>query len=69
MTRTRILVLALMLLAFALLACVDPTPNPAPVPCDELEGTARFTPDAIERCGCPDEDKVPTWMEIPECPS
>lgn len=67
-TRTRILLLTLILLLAFLLACGDP-PTPEPTPCDQLKGMDRFTPDVIERCGCPDENKVPVWMEIPECPA
>ena len=61
----KVLLLAALVLGVLVLACGDPQP----VPCNELEGTARFTPDAIERCGCPDEDKVPVWYVIPGCPA
>lgn len=36
-------------------------------PCDGLEGMDRFTEEAIDRCGCPDGDKTPEFIEIPEC--
>ena len=60
------LLLALLLLLTLALACGDP-PAPEPVPCDQLEGMDRLTTEAVDRCGCPDEDKVPEWYVIPEC--
>ena len=68
MKHTKTLLLALLLLLALALACGDP-PAPEPVSCDQLEGMARFKPDAIERCGCPDPELVPGWYVIPECPA
>ena len=62
------LLLALLLLLTLALACGDP-PAPEPVPCDQLKGMDRLTEEAVERCGCPDEDKVPAWYVIQGCPA
>lgn len=31
-------------------------------------GMDRFSPSMIEKHGCPDSDKIPAFMIIPECP-
>ena len=38
------------------------------VPCNRLTGMARFTEEAISRCGCPDCERIPAWLGIPRCP-
>jgi len=34
--------------------------------CSALEGSARFTDDALSKCGCPSCDKVPSFGGLPE---
>jgi len=47
---------------------IIPTWVPKPTPtCEELEGMERFTPATIDRCGCPDPQKIPQWITIAGC--
>jgi hypothetical protein len=58
-----ILLISIVLLVTVACEVEDPSSLPESAP----EGTERFTPENIEKYGCPDKDKVPEWVEIPEC--
>ena len=34
--------------------------------CAGLEGSARFTDDALSKCGCPACDLIPSWGGLPD---
>lgn len=67
-----ILLISVFLLIFLSMACgeggseEDKQENTPTVEVS-AEGTERFHPEEVEESGCPDPDKVPVWIEIPEC--
>jgi len=72
MRKGMILLGALALLSFCLIGCLgiddpDPSDPGGTVLIGEQAGTDRFSEEQVKDFGCPDSEKVPNWMVIPEC--
>jgi hypothetical protein len=65
--RIKVLILCVVVCSFLLLGCLS-VDNDEPTTIESApSGTARFSKESIQKFGCPQPEKIPIWIEIPEC--